>query len=234
MTAEDVVPSNTVGSGLPDPSQVGWDQHFGYGRPDLGLAMQRINEGKIPPQALITSPDWFAPLNLERQNRVTINADLSANRAQLASGKRYDWRLQWAPGIEPCESDFRTVAHGARRERADRDARDDRPHGRPQRARRAHDELLVRQPAPAGDRRLHPRPDRPGEGPRRRRPERAGVHGSGGGDRHRRKPWRGSQGAVRLRRSAPSIRAGRARSPAIRTRPAGRRPAARSRSGCTT
>jgi subtilase family protein/VCBS repeat protein len=114
MTAEDVVPANTAGSGLPDPSQVGWDQHFGYGRPDLGLAMQRINERKIPPQALITSPDWFAPLNLERQNRVTINADLSANRAQLLSGKRYDWRLQWAPGIEPCESDFRTVAHGAR------------------------------------------------------------------------------------------------------------------------
>ena len=114
LTAEDVVPSNTVGSGLPDPSQVGWDQHFGYGRPDLGLAMQRINQGKIPPQALITSPDWYAPLNLVRQNRVTINADLSANRAQLTSGKRYDWRLQWAPGIEPCESDFRPVAHGAR------------------------------------------------------------------------------------------------------------------------
>src|SRR5205823_13516790 len=114
MTAEDVVPANTAGSGLPDPSQVGWDQHFGYGRPDLGLAMERINQGKVPPQALITSPDWFAPLNVGRQQQVAINADLSASRAPLQNGKRYDWQLQWAPGIEPCASDFRTVGHGAR------------------------------------------------------------------------------------------------------------------------
>jgi Subtilase family len=113
MTAEDVVPENTIGTGTPDPSQAGWDQHFGYGRPDLGLAMERINQGKIPPQALITSPDWFAPLNLEQQGKVQIQADLSAARAPLVAGKRYDWQLQWAPGIEPCDSDFRTVAQGS-------------------------------------------------------------------------------------------------------------------------
>ena len=56
MTAEDVVPQNTTGTGVPDPAQVGWDQHFGYGRPDLGLALERIDQGKIPPQALITGP----------------------------------------------------------------------------------------------------------------------------------------------------------------------------------
>ncbi|HMC06802.1 MAG TPA: S8 family serine peptidase, partial [Solirubrobacterales bacterium] len=113
MTAEDVVPENTVGSGTPDPSQTGWDQHFGYGRPDLGLAMERINQGKIPPQALITSPDWFAPLDVDQQSHVPIQADISADRAPLQNGKRYDWQLQWAPGIEPCESDFQTVASGS-------------------------------------------------------------------------------------------------------------------------
>ena len=46
-TAEDVVAENTAGSGVPDPAQPGWDQHFGYGRPDLGLALERIGEGKI-------------------------------------------------------------------------------------------------------------------------------------------------------------------------------------------
>ena len=44
MTAEDVLPANTgaqVPGVLPaDPAQRGWDQHFGYGRPDLGLALE--------------------------------------------------------------------------------------------------------------------------------------------------------------------------------------------------
>jgi Subtilase family len=104
LTAEDVVPQNTTGTGVPDPAQVGWDQHFGYGRPDLGLALERIDQGKIPPQALITGPDWFAPLNLARQGTVQISGRLSAERAA-----GYTWKLQWAPGIEPAEGDFQDV-----------------------------------------------------------------------------------------------------------------------------
>src|SRR5207249_2080796 len=34
MTAEDVDLPNTLGIGIPDPAQPGWDQHFGYGRVD--------------------------------------------------------------------------------------------------------------------------------------------------------------------------------------------------------
>ncbi len=105
MTAEDVVAQNTTGVGVPDPAQVGWDQHFGYGRPDLGLALERIDEGKIPPQALITGPDWFRPLNLARQTSVQISGRLSAKRAP-----GYTWKLQWAPGIEPAEGDFVDVS----------------------------------------------------------------------------------------------------------------------------
>ena len=73
----------------------------------LGLALERIADGKIPPQALITSPDWFAPLNVAQQGSVKIGATVSAPRS---SG--YTWKLRWAPGIEPCESDFRNVASG--------------------------------------------------------------------------------------------------------------------------
>ena len=108
LTAEDVVPENTVGAGIPDPAQPGWDQHFGYGRPDLGLALERIDQGKIPPQVLIDSPDWFAPLNVERTGSVAIGARISAERAAA-----YNWQLQWAPGIEPCEADFQTIATGS-------------------------------------------------------------------------------------------------------------------------
>ena len=103
MTAEDVVAENTVGIGTPDPAQVGWDQHFGYGRPDLGLALERIGEGKIPPQALITSPDWFAPFPLERGDSVEVRGRLSARTGP------FTYELQWAPGIEPAEGEFQTV-----------------------------------------------------------------------------------------------------------------------------
>ena len=68
---------------MPDPAQPGWDQHFGYGRPDLGLALERIDEGKIPPQALITSPEWFAPLNVNQQESVEIER---AGVGQRAAG----------------------------------------------------------------------------------------------------------------------------------------------------
>ena len=104
LTAQDIKPADTVGLGTPDPAQAGWDQHFGYGLPDLGLALERIDEGKIPPQALITSPEWFEPLNVNQQEIVDIEARVSADRAA-----GYTYRLQWAPGIEPQEADFREV-----------------------------------------------------------------------------------------------------------------------------
>ena len=104
MTAFDVDQPDTVGLGVPDPAHPGWDQHFGYGLPDLGLALERIDQGKIPPQALITSPEWFEPLNVNQQDTVEIDARVSADRAA-----GYTYRLQWAPGIEPAESDFREL-----------------------------------------------------------------------------------------------------------------------------
>ena len=103
-TAEDVLPENTLGTGVPDPAQRGWDQHFGYGRPDLGAALERVRDRRIPPQALITSPEWFAPLEVGRRKTVAIEGRLSARRAA-----GFTYRLQWAPGIEPSDQDFQTV-----------------------------------------------------------------------------------------------------------------------------
>jgi hypothetical protein len=106
LTAQDVVPENTVGSGTPDPAQVGWDQHFGYGLPDLGLALERIGGNQIPPQALLTSPEWFTPYNVNRTGTVDIRGRLSSRASE------YSWLLQWAPGIEPAEGDFLTIGDG--------------------------------------------------------------------------------------------------------------------------
>ncbi|MGI8632742.1 MAG: S8 family serine peptidase [Solirubrobacterales bacterium] len=109
QTAEDVLPENTADgtSGTADPAHPGWDQHFGYGRPDLGLAVERIRQDKVPPQALITSPEWFAPLNVEQESSVQITGRLSGR------GGVGRWELQWAPGIEPTEDEFHKVASGS-------------------------------------------------------------------------------------------------------------------------
>ena len=107
LTAQDVTAPNTEGTGVPDPALPGWDQHFGYGLLDVGLALERVAQNRIPPQALITSPRWFAPLNVARRRRAAVSARLSARTGG------YRWRLQWAPGIEPGEGEFRDLAGGS-------------------------------------------------------------------------------------------------------------------------
>jgi subtilase family protein len=106
LTAQDVVPENTVGLGVADPAHPGWDQHFGYGLPDLGLALERVSQKKFPPQVLIDSPEWFKPLNVSKTRSIGIRARLSARTGG------YAWKLQWAPGIEPQEADFKDVSSG--------------------------------------------------------------------------------------------------------------------------
>ena len=108
-TAFDIDQPDTAGLGTPDPAHPGWDQHFGYGLPDLGLALERIDQGKYNPEALITSPQWFAPLNVSQREEVEIKARISAPRAA-----GYTYRLQWAPGIEPAESDFHEITTDTR------------------------------------------------------------------------------------------------------------------------
>jgi subtilase family protein/VCBS repeat protein len=109
MTAFDVDAPDTAGLGTPDPAHPGWDQHFGYGLPDLGLALERIDQSKYSPEALITSPQWFSPLNVSQNETVDIHARVSAPRAA-----GYTYKLQWAPGIEPAESDFVDVTTSTR------------------------------------------------------------------------------------------------------------------------
>jgi hypothetical protein len=105
MTAEDVLPENTVGLGIPDPAQVGWDQHFGYGRVNLGAAVQSVAPGNIPPEAGIESPAWFAPLDPVATPMIPISGFVSAKRAD-----NYYYMLQYAPGLEPVDSAYQTFA----------------------------------------------------------------------------------------------------------------------------
>ncbi len=105
LSAEDVLPLNTVGIGIPDPAQQGWDEHFGYGRADLGAALRMVQAGRIPPEAQIEFPAWWAMLDPVAENRIAIHGLARASRSSACS-----YSLQWALGVEPTDDDFETFA----------------------------------------------------------------------------------------------------------------------------
>lgn len=88
------------------PSIAGWDQYFGYGRVNANTTLQRIIEGKIPPEADIIAPTWFEILNPDRDLRIT--ADVAAVRSAS-----FSYRIEAAPGIQPAESAFEVIAMGS-------------------------------------------------------------------------------------------------------------------------
>ncbi|CAN5559966.1 hypothetical protein BH10ACT11_BH10ACT11_04790 [soil metagenome] len=106
QTAEDITQLNTVGVGAADPAHKGWDLHFGWGRADVGAAVALAKDGKAPPEASIVSPDWYAPLtgdNVEITGRA---------RARFATAGAFQWKLEWAPGLDPEQGTFQTVDQG--------------------------------------------------------------------------------------------------------------------------
>ena len=95
QTAEDVTPGNTSGVGTPDPAQPGWDQHFGYGRANVGAAVSLAKTpAQIPDLAAIDSPDWYAPLTGATLD-VKGLADAPRDSHQL------HYKVEWGPGLEP-------------------------------------------------------------------------------------------------------------------------------------
>jgi len=88
------------------PSIAGWDQIFGYGRLNANTTLRQITAGRIPPEADITAPDWFAVL--DPSNALTMTADVAALRSQS-----YSYSIEAAPGIQPAESAFLPIAVGS-------------------------------------------------------------------------------------------------------------------------
>ena len=95
QTAEDVTLANGAGLGNPDYATTGWDPHFGWGRADLGKAAALAAEGNLPPEAVISSPDWFAPVT---GSSVAIHG---MARATHADGGAFHWKLEWGAGETP-------------------------------------------------------------------------------------------------------------------------------------
>jgi hypothetical protein len=86
-----------VEGNLPDtfryPSRKGWDEFFGYGRLDGYKAVEAASRGWIPPQADITSPDWFQQVD-PAQGSIAIAGYVDARVA-------YTCRVEVAPGVDP-------------------------------------------------------------------------------------------------------------------------------------
>jgi hypothetical protein len=84
------------------PSQPGWEQRFGYGRPNVGRAVRQIETGRIPPEVDIDRPYWFEVINPDRQPQVPIVAHIDYRRDRYQS---YDLTLEYALGVEPRDDD---------------------------------------------------------------------------------------------------------------------------------
>jgi hypothetical protein len=96
QTAEDVTPGNTAGAGNPDPAQTGWDSHFGWGRANLGAAVSvAASKGKIPDEAAIDAPDWYAPLT-GKTLKLTGRVD-----ARFTAGHKLHYKVEWGAGQAP-------------------------------------------------------------------------------------------------------------------------------------
>jgi len=111
QTAERVTSANVVGAGSADPGadptkppNEQWTTHFGWGRANLGAAVGVAASGKIPPEAAIDSPDWYAPLT-GRQVQITGLA-----RARFAAGGQFHWKLRVGAGLAP--TSYTTVREG--------------------------------------------------------------------------------------------------------------------------
>src|SRR4051812_13982510 len=95
QTSEDVTQGNTGGAGTPDPAGPGWDSHFGWGRANLGAAVSAASDAnKIPFQAAINSPDWYAPLT---GPTLDVRGVADAPRA----GHDFHYTLEWGAGQAP-------------------------------------------------------------------------------------------------------------------------------------
>lgn len=83
------------------PSKPGWDAFYGWGRADVGAAVEAVFAGDIPPGVEITSPAWFG----WAAGSVAVHARVTA-RDGVAS-----WVLSAGQGAEP--ESWREVATGS-------------------------------------------------------------------------------------------------------------------------
>jgi hypothetical protein len=76
------------------PTTPGWDATFGYGRINAYEMIKAVRDARIPPEAMIDGPSWFALLGTT--GSVPVTGHVAAPRATS-----YDYDVQWTTGLQP-------------------------------------------------------------------------------------------------------------------------------------
>jgi hypothetical protein len=76
------------------PARKGFDEFYGFGRVNMVKAAEAAAGGTIPPEAEITSPDWYTQVD-PSQPTVAVRGDV------YARGASYTCSVEVAPGSEP-------------------------------------------------------------------------------------------------------------------------------------
>jgi hypothetical protein len=92
-----------------DATHTNWSTQYGYGRVNIGKATKLIMDGRVPPTALIESPDWYRYIDPSRQKNVQIKGSV---KPSAWGSQGLDWTLEWALGADPKDSDFKTISTG--------------------------------------------------------------------------------------------------------------------------
>jgi hypothetical protein len=88
------------------PARGGHDWFYGYGRIDMAAAVRAVAEGRIPPEAELTAPDWYSLVD-PRAASLAVRGEVSAR------GGAYRCVLEVAPGSMPHDTqDFEAVGGG--------------------------------------------------------------------------------------------------------------------------
>ncbi len=84
------------------PSAQGWDPFFGYGRVNVGRAVESIFAEELPPAVRFEAPEWFSFAD----GTVDVAIRVSG-RSEIAS-----WRIDMGRGVEPTEWEELAIGSG--------------------------------------------------------------------------------------------------------------------------
>jgi len=112
MSADDISIPEAADDSTKFPSGPGWDLHFGYGRNNVRASVDMVLDGTIPPEADISAPMWFEPINVLERPTIDITGRVGARvDGEPDRYDNYQWVLEWALGVNP-KDDWRELATG--------------------------------------------------------------------------------------------------------------------------
>ncbi len=83
------------------PSQAGWDQFTGYGRPDATVLLN-VTPSNIPPEAdLSGSLSWFDVVDPTVQPSVAVVGSAAAERERVRTGRGFTYTVEVGCGVQP-------------------------------------------------------------------------------------------------------------------------------------